>query len=65
MSDAAPVSVRLDLDPAADPIRGTLTVNGREPDEFVGWLGLAAAIEPLIVGAESSDRREEAATREQ
>jgi hypothetical protein len=37
----------LDLDPGADPIRGRLTAPTGEEDEFVGWLGLAGAIERL------------------
>jgi hypothetical protein len=47
MADSTRIALRLDLDPAADPIRGRLTAPTGEEDEFVGWLGLAGAIERL------------------
>jgi len=42
-----PIQVWLELDLVARPIRGTLSLPAGSPSPFVGWLGLAAAIEGL------------------
>jgi hypothetical protein len=45
------VQVQLDLDPAADPIRGALKDVSGHAVEFSGWLGFAAAIEEVLAAA--------------
>jgi hypothetical protein len=41
------IVVVLELDLSADCPSGSAAVSGREPREFHGWLGLAAAINAL------------------
>jgi len=56
MQSGATLELKLDLDPTADPIRGLLTAPNGTPQEFVGWLGLADAIEHLLAPGENTDR---------
>ena len=48
MSPPDRITLVLDIEPAADPIRGRLSTPDEEAQEFVGWLGLASAIERLL-----------------
>jgi hypothetical protein len=52
MTDDQHLAVRLELDAVADPIRGCITAGDGEAQEFVGWLGLASAIERLLTPAD-------------
>jgi hypothetical protein len=54
MTDDRHVELRLDVDPAADPIRGVVTAADGLAHEFVGWLGLATEIERTLHGGEES-----------
>jgi hypothetical protein len=45
MDGEAPFVLRLELDAAGDAIQGRLTAESGWAMPFVGWLGLAAAIE--------------------
>ena len=58
MDGHAHLSATLELDRTADQLRGRLTVPGQETREFVGWLGLATAIEWLMQ-PEGSERSRE------
>jgi hypothetical protein len=42
--------VTLELDTDADPISGRMTEPGETSRPFVGWLGLAAALERVFAG---------------
>lgn len=43
------ISLTLEIDPASDPITGSVRVAAEvEGQEFVGWLGLAKALERLL-----------------
>ena len=44
----APLSLTLELDPAAEPIAGSLRDGGSLPRPFVGWLGLLAALDAVL-----------------
>jgi hypothetical protein len=48
MTDQERVAMTLELDSTAEPIRGILTSASGDAHEFVGWLGLADAIERLL-----------------
>ena len=48
MEEEHRVALRLDVDPRADPIRGELRTAEGDPRAFVGWLGLADAIERTL-----------------
>ena len=50
----ATVRVTLEIEPGADPPRGRL-LTGRADYPFVGWLGLATALEHVI-GADAATR---------
>ena len=52
MADGERIASKLDLDPHADPIRGLLTPTDGAGQEFVGWHGLAGAIERLLSSAD-------------
>ncbi|MEJ7875943.1 MAG: hypothetical protein WKF62_04715 [Solirubrobacterales bacterium] len=39
------LSLRLELEAGSEPIRGHLVAADGATEEFIGWLGLAAAIE--------------------
>jgi hypothetical protein len=45
----------LELDASADPIAGRLCGEAGEDVDFVGWLGLASALEGLLSELEPSD----------
>lgn len=51
MSKDERVQLVLDVDPAADPIRGALQDTHGHTVEFAGWLGFAAAIEEALAPA--------------
>lgn len=53
---AGAVRITIELIPGSDPIRGRIAGAPHVGEEFVGWLGLAAAIERL---AGSSTNQEE------
>jgi hypothetical protein len=40
---------RLEIDPTSEPVSGRLTA-GETSHEFVGWIGLAAALERMLAG---------------
>jgi hypothetical protein len=44
------IVVRLEVEPDADPIRGSIEAAGAEV-EFVGWVGLADALGQILVGS--------------
>lgn len=44
---SARISLRLEVDLDAEPIEGTMSPAGGQPNPFVGWLGLTAALEGL------------------
>jgi hypothetical protein len=48
MSEGSRQTFVLQVDAGSTPIVGLLAHEGREPVEFAGWLGLAAALEGLI-----------------
>ncbi len=50
------VLIRLELEPRAEPIRGVISADGVLAREFVGWLGLADALE-RIIALPGDDRR--------
>jgi hypothetical protein len=45
----------LELDAAADPIAGSLRDERGDDVDFVGWLGLASALERLLSEEEAGD----------
>jgi hypothetical protein len=49
------VTLRLEIDPASEPITGTLAGAPGRPIEFSGWLGFAAAIEQALGPARRAD----------
>jgi len=56
MDSHSPLRLILEVDPGSDPIGGHL----EGPDghvEFVGWLGLASALEQLLSGPAQADAR--------
>lgn len=57
MPDDRNVALRLDLQPDAEPIRGRIANETGEIREFVGWLGLANALERIVdsTGARPTD----------
>ena len=48
MPDDTSLALRLYLEPNADPIRGRIANEMGEASEFVGWLGLASALERIV-----------------
>jgi hypothetical protein len=52
MDDRARVVVKLILDSTADPISGRLVSAAGETEAFVGWLGLAGALERVLAVAD-------------
>ena len=48
MAGADRLLATLELDLSAPQLQGRLSVPGREARNFVGWLGLATAIEELL-----------------
>jgi hypothetical protein len=55
--DSHPIKLTLEVEPGVEPISGRIQdSDGRRssggPREFVGWLGLASALENLIGAAE-------------
>lgn len=55
MSTGRRVHVRLEIDPASEPITGTLEDALGQVIEFSGWLGFAAAIEQALGPARRAD----------
>jgi hypothetical protein len=43
-----PRRLTLDVDPGEDPIRGRVSEAGGMPVPFVGWLGMARALERVL-----------------
>lgn len=73
MADAPIVRVALDLEPDADPIRGTLQQEGEPPRSFWGWLELASLLErvrtsgvseSLLVGRGKANGKRDNSARE-
>ena len=54
MDQPPPVRVTLEFEPGSDPPRGRL-LTGEAVYPFVGWLGLATALEHVI-GADAATR---------
>ncbi len=52
--DSHPITLTLEVDRGTDPISGRL-VSPEDRRQFVGWLGLASALETLIGAAQQSD----------
>lgn len=52
------MQLTLDIDPASDPIAGTLQDARGRAVEFSGWLGFAGAIDQLLAGAGRSEHDE-------
>ena len=50
MNDAR-VRVLLELDPALEPIGGTLSVNGGRAQPFSGWLALGRELDAALAAA--------------
>jgi len=48
MSSAQRLVLTLEVDPASDPITGSVGVAHGDTVEFLGWLGFAAALEQLL-----------------
>jgi hypothetical protein len=57
MAAARRVEIRLELDPASDPISGELTDGHGETHDFQGWLQLMAEVDRarLVADEEPSD----------
>jgi hypothetical protein len=49
MGQSSPRTLMLEIDPGADPITGRLR-DGERREPFVGWLGLARALERVLNG---------------
>jgi hypothetical protein len=45
--DAERITFQVEVDPAADPISGAIR-SGEQELEFVGWVGLAGALERIL-----------------
>jgi hypothetical protein len=39
-----PLTITIELEPEADPVAGTVAVEGREERRFSGWMELSSAI---------------------
>jgi hypothetical protein len=48
MAREYPRRLTLDVDPDQDPIRGRVSEGGGMPEPFVGWLGMARALERVL-----------------
>jgi len=48
MSTGRPVQLQLEIDPASEPVTGTIHDASGRAIEFTGWLGFAAAIEKAL-----------------
>ena len=55
MAGEAPLVLRLELDAAGEAIQGRVTAESGPAMPFVGWLGLAAAIELATSGGSMRD----------
>ncbi|HEY5317833.1 MAG TPA: hypothetical protein VIJ20_07625 [Solirubrobacteraceae bacterium] len=55
-----PIRIRLEIEPAGESLLGRATDDAGTTREFMGWLGLAAAIDALLrapsKAADGSDR---------
>ena len=49
--NGARVRVLLELDPALEPIGGTLSVNGGRAQPFSGWLALGRELDAALAAA--------------
>jgi hypothetical protein len=48
MTSTAPLKVTLEFRPDADPPRGRIVDHAGQAREFVGWIGLASALEDVL-----------------
>lgn len=53
------IAVRLELEPATDPVRGTLYDERGAAQPFFGWLELASALDAFVLPRQGSPRRDE------
>jgi hypothetical protein len=51
--DAERITFQVEVDPAADPISGAIR-SGEQELEFVGWVGLAGALERILEEASAA-----------
>ena len=63
MAGEASIVLRLELDDAGDAIRGRVSVESGWAMPFVGWLGLAVAIERATSASSSETNPHDAAGR--
>jgi len=57
MSARPPILLRLEIEAGSEPISGLLRGEGEPPLAFVGWLGLAAAIERTLRAAGEDEEK--------
>jgi hypothetical protein len=54
--DSERITFQVEIDPAADPINGSIR-SGEQSLEFVGWVGLAGALERILEEASTSEKK--------